>query len=51
MFDMVVETSENGGDANICGTDVAMLGDATVWVDSWDFNIFRNRFVEEREVW
>jgi hypothetical protein len=51
IFDMIVEIAENGGEAIARGIEVAMLGDANLRVASWEFNVFRNRFVKEGGVW
>jgi len=47
IFDMIVEVAENGREAIARGTEIAMLGDVNRQVASWEFNVFRNRFVKE----
>jgi hypothetical protein len=51
IFDMIVEVAGDGKAAVARGIEVAMLGDANLGVASWEFNVFRNRFVKDKGVW
>jgi hypothetical protein len=51
IFDMIVKVHANGKEATARGIEIAMLGDANTHAASWEFNVFRNRFVKEGGVW
>jgi hypothetical protein len=51
IFDMIVKVHANGRKATARGIEIAMRGDANTHVASWEFNVFRNRFVKEGGVW
>jgi hypothetical protein len=51
IFDMIVEVNKHGKSAVARGIEAAMLDDANLRVASWEFNVFRNRFVKESGIW
>jgi hypothetical protein len=51
IFDMIVDVDPNGREAIVRGIEIAMLGDVNTHAASWEFNVFRNRFVKEGMVW
>ncbi|KAF2026284.1 hypothetical protein EK21DRAFT_103356 [Setomelanomma holmii] len=51
IFDMIVEVDPKGREVVTRGIEIAMLGDTNTRVASWEFNVFRNRFVKEGGLW
>ncbi|KAF2833436.1 hypothetical protein CC86DRAFT_365338 [Ophiobolus disseminans] len=51
IFYMLVEVHKNGQEATARGIEIAMLGDVNTHAASWEFNVFRNRFVKENGIW
>jgi hypothetical protein len=51
IFDMIVEVNANGREAIARGIEIAMLGNALNKTASWEFNVFRNRFVKQSGIW
>ncbi|KAH8648778.1 hypothetical protein BGZ60DRAFT_474264 [Tricladium varicosporioides] len=51
IFDTIVEVLPGGQEAVTRGLEVGMLGNANVHVGSWEFSVFRNRFVKDNGVW
>jgi hypothetical protein len=51
VFDMIVGVAVRRKEATAYGIEGAMLGNANFRVASWEFHVFRNRFVKEDRVW
>ncbi|KAH6663480.1 hypothetical protein B0J14DRAFT_256881 [Halenospora varia] len=51
IFDTIVEVLPGGQEAIARGLEVGMLGNANVHVGTWEFSVFRNRFVKDNGVW
>jgi hypothetical protein len=51
IFDTIVQVSPDGKEAIARGFEIGMLGDAVKHTASWEFNVFRNRFVKEDGLW
>lgn len=52
IFDTIVDVKSNGREAVTRGIELGMIGDANTRAASWEFNVFRNEFVQERNgVW
>jgi hypothetical protein len=51
IFDMMIKVHANGREAIARGIEIAMRGDANTHAASWEFNVFRNRFVKDGGVW
>lgn len=51
IFDMLVELTPDGERAVTRGIEIAMRSDANNKTASWEFNVFRNSFAKENNVW
>jgi hypothetical protein len=51
QFGAIVAVSPGAAEAHARGTEVAMLGQANEGKASWEFSVFRNRFVREDGLW
>ncbi|WP_213450565.1 nuclear transport factor 2 family protein [Rhizomonospora bruguierae] len=51
QFDTIVDVNPNGREATARGIELAMVGDANTRAASWEFTVFRNRFVKENGLW
>ncbi|MET0290908.1 MAG: nuclear transport factor 2 family protein [Steroidobacteraceae bacterium] len=51
LFDTIVRIQPDGRSALTRGLELGMLGEADKGVASWEFSVFRNRFVKEGGVW
>jgi hypothetical protein len=51
IFDLIVEIGQDGKTATARGLEIAMLGDATKRVASWEFSVLRYQFVKEEGLW
>ncbi len=51
IFDTIVDISPDGQEATASGIEIGMVGDANTRAASWEFNVFRNRFIKDRGLW
>jgi hypothetical protein len=51
IFDTIVKIDDSGLEAIARGIEIGMIGDANKQAGSWEFNVFRNRFIKEGGLW
>jgi hypothetical protein len=51
IFDLMVQLHPGGQEATTRGIELGMLADADKRQGSWEFTVFRNRFVKEGGLW
>jgi len=51
MFDTIVDVNPNGREAVARGIEIGMVGDANTRAATWEFTVYRNRFVKEGGLW
>jgi len=50
-FNTIIQIDQNSKEATSLGIEVGMIGDANTRAASWEFNVYRNRFVKEDGLW
>jgi hypothetical protein len=51
IFDTIVRVQAGGAEAISRGLELGQIGDADKATQSWEFTVFRNRFVKEGGIW
>jgi hypothetical protein len=51
QFDTIASIAPNGGEAQVRGIELGLVGDAVNKQAHWEVNIYDNRFVKESGVW
>jgi len=51
IFDLIVDVRPGGREAIARGIEIGMLGDTHRRAGSWEFSVFRNRFVKDGPLW
>jgi SnoaL-like protein len=51
IFDVIVDVRSGGGEAQVCGIEIGMLGDTKRQEGRWEFSRFSNTFVKRTGGW
>jgi hypothetical protein len=51
IFDLIVDVRPGGREAFARGIEIGMLGDTHTGTGTWEFSVFRNRFVKDGGLW